>query len=370
MEAFVEGIGIVGGFGSDIKEFSAALAHGMSRVQSVSFQSEEGTKEMPAFLADTTRLDKYVPKKALRRIDHHAKMAILGSYLALEDAQMLDIDPRGLGIVVASGYGAGATTFAFLDSFLTGNDAYSSPTHFSNSVHNAAAAHISILLGATGPCLTVSQFDMSVSSALITALHWLREERVERVLFGAVDEYCDVLGYCWRRFFGVNRVDAATEPFLFDRQTAVPGEGAAFFLLSRTCGSGNDYGRVTSALMEYRDSTPRLPPDPMLFILGADGNSKSGSRYKQLITNEMNITSYAALYGSFPANMAFDMAAACVSIKARKVYAPPAGITLPPLMNISALPQDLGTNSICCLKVGAGTETGMITIAPGCSVKK
>ena len=365
MEAFVEGIGIVGGFGSDIKEFSAALALGKSQVKSVPFQSAEGTKEMPVFLADTARLDKYIPKKALRRIDHFARMALLGSYLALEDASQLDIDPKGLGVIIASGYGAGATTFAFLDSFITSNDAYSSPTHFSNSVHNAAAAHISIFLGATGPCLSVSQFEMSVPSALICALHWLQEARVERVLFGAVDEYCDVLGYCWRRFFGVNWTGTVTEPFLFDRQSAIPGEGAAFFLLSGKKGSGKDYGRITRALTEYHDSAYLLHPDRTLFVLGADGRRESGSRYERLIKEEMNVTSYVPLYGSFPTNMAFDMAAACVSIKEGKVYAPPAGITLPSRMKIVGDARDLGADSICCLKLGVGGETGMITVARG-----
>ncbi|HEY3278479.1 MAG TPA: beta-ketoacyl synthase N-terminal-like domain-containing protein [Syntrophorhabdaceae bacterium] len=363
MEAFVEGIGIVGGFGSDIEEFSSALARGTSPVQSVSFPSEEGTKEMPAFLADTTGLDKFVSKKALRRVDHHAKMALLGAYLALEDAHMLDIDRASLGIVVASGYGASAGTFGFLDSFMTGTDAYSSPTHFSNSVHNAAAAYISIFLGVTGPCLTVSQFEMSVPSALISALHWLREGRVERVLFGAVDEYCDVLGYCWRRFFGVERSSAGTEPFLFDRQSAVLGEGAAFFLLSGKRERENGYGCITGALTEYRDSAHLLQGKEGLFILGADGHKESGSRYRQLITKEMNVASYAPLYGSFPTNMAFDMAAACASIKERKIFAPSAGIALPSSMNISPLPRDLGVEPICCLKLGAAGEAGIITLA-------
>ena len=367
MEAFVEGIGIVGGFGSGIEEFTSALTHGKSRVQSVTFQSVEGAKEMPVFLAETARLDKYIPKKALRRIDHYAKMALLGSYLALEDAAMLDIDPKGLGIVIASGYGASATTFAFLDSFITSNDAYSSPTHFSNSVHNAAAAHISIFIGAKGPSLTVSQFDMSVPSALISAFQWLKEGRVERVLFGAVDEYCDVLGYCWGRFFGADRTGTITEPFLFDRQSAIPGEGAAFFLLSgRKIGSGNDYGRITGALTQYREGVHLPGPDRTLFILGADGHKASGAHYERLITEEMSVASYAPLYGSFPANMAFDMAAACVSIKEGKAYAPPAGITLPSRMKVSGGARDLaGTDSICCLKLGAGGETGMITVARG-----
>jgi 3-oxoacyl-[acyl-carrier-protein] synthase II len=72
-------------------------------------------------------------------------------------------------------------------------DACASPTLFSNSVHNAAAGHISIMLGLDGPCLTVSQFEMSGPSGLLSAIQWLKEERVEQVLLGAVEEYCDVL---------------------------------------------------------------------------------------------------------------------------------------------------------------------------------
>ena len=94
-----------------------------------------------------------------------------------------------LGVIIASGYGALKTTFAFLDSYLDFGYACSSPTHFSNSVHNAAAAHVSMQLQATAPSLTVSQFEMSTASALLTAAQWLAERRVERVLLGAVDEH-------------------------------------------------------------------------------------------------------------------------------------------------------------------------------------
>jgi 3-oxoacyl-[acyl-carrier-protein] synthase II len=363
MDTFVEGIGIVGGFGSGVEALSEALMNGKTHVQSVSYRAADEEKAMPAFLADPVRLDALVPKKALRRVDHYSKMALLGAYLALQDAGMTDIDPKSLGIVVASGYGATNTTFSFLDSFTVGNDAYSSPTYFSNSVHNAAAAHASILLGATGPCLTVSQFEMSVPSALITAIHWLREERVERVLFGALDEYCDVLGYCWRRFFGVHE-GTLIEPFLFDQQTSIPGEGAAFFLLSRKRNSGKNYGSITGVDTGYGNRT--MPPysDRTFFILGADGQRRCGKHYGQSITREMRLSSYTPLYGGFPANMAFDMAVACVSMKEDKIYAPPTGISLPPLLKVAAEAQNLDRQQICCLKFGPQGESGMITLAP------
>jgi 3-oxoacyl-[acyl-carrier-protein] synthase II len=365
MEAFVEGIGIVGGFGSGIKKFSDALDRGKSPMQSVSFRTADETKELPAFLADTSGLDGYIPKKALRRIDHHAKMALLGAYLALEDAGLPEHDRKGLGIVVATAYGSGNTTFAFLDSFITSSDSYSSPTHFSNSVHNAAAAHISIFLGATGPCLTASQFEMSVASALTTALCWLKEERVERVLFGAVDEYCDVLGYCWHRFFGPDWDNAAIEPFLFDRQSSVLGEGAAFFLLSLKGKAGEGYGIITEVETGYRASVPFPHPDQTLVILGADGHKGCGRHYEQLITKDMNVTSYTPLYGGFPTNAAFDMAVACVSMKERKIYAPPTGVALPSSLKIPDETKNLDVSQICCLKLGPRGESGMITVMRG-----
>ena len=363
METFVEGIGIVGGFGVGIEGLSAALLNGKSQVQSASLETVDGEKEMPVFLADTARLDGFVPKKALRRIDHYSKMALLGSYLALEDAHMLDIDPKSLGIVIASGYGASSTTFAFLDSFIEGNDTYSSPTHFSNSVHNAAAAHVSILLGATGPCLTISQFEMSVPSALITAIHWLREERVERVLFGAVDEYCDVLGYCQRRFFGLYD-GAVIEPFIFDQQTSILGEGAAFFLLSRKEGAGKNYGSIAGVDTGYHDRAALPDPEQTLFILGADGNRNCGQHYRQRVKKEMSISSYTPLYGCFPTNMAFDMAIACLSMKEGKMFASPAGISCPFSFNIVAAEQTIEKSQICCFKTGPQGDSGIITIVP------
>jgi 3-oxoacyl-[acyl-carrier-protein] synthase II len=361
MEAYVEGIGIVGGFGAGMEAFSTALASGKGPIQAVTYKTDTGTGEMAAFLADTAPLDKFVAKKALRRIDHYSKMALLGSYLALEDARMLDIDPKGLGIVVASGYGASATTFAFLDSFIVTTDTYSSPTYFSNSVHNAAAAHISIFLGATGPCLTVSQFEISVPSALMTAALWLEEGRMERVLFGAVDEYCDVLGYSWRQYFGLNK-GGLIEPFLFNQQSAIPGEGAAFFLLSRGEGSGKGYGHVAALEAGYSDQATLARPEGARLILGADGHREPGKRYEQYIDGAIGVASYTPLYGSFPTNTAFDMAAGLLSMKEEKLFGPPAGITCPTALKIDMGAEKLDGTPIRCVKFGNRGETGVVEI--------
>lgn len=174
------------------------------------------------FLADTSLLDKYLPKKSLRRVDHFARMALLAAAKSIEDADTKYFSKKDTGVIIATGFGALKTTFAFLDSYIEKSDKLSSPTHFSNSVHNAAAAHVSRIFGITGPNLTISQFDMSFFSALITAQSWLATKKVNTVLLGTSDAFCDVLKYCIDNFSDLK----GAKEYSF-------GEGSAFFLLTR-----------------------------------------------------------------------------------------------------------------------------------------
>jgi 3-oxoacyl-[acyl-carrier-protein] synthase II len=196
MEMYIKGLGVVGCFGSGAGDLAACLEKGTPPL--IAKVSASG----PAYLAETSKLETFVPKKSLRRIDHFSQMAALAACLAVQDAGEPSSGTGLTGLIVCSGYGAAQSTFSFLDSVINDGDACASPTLFSNSVHNSAAGHISILLKMEGPCLTVSQFGMSVHSALLIARQWLHEGRADQVLFGAVDEYCNVLGYCRRRFFG------------------------------------------------------------------------------------------------------------------------------------------------------------------------
>jgi 3-oxoacyl-[acyl-carrier-protein] synthase II len=194
-------MGLLGGFGCGTEDFRKVLASGSLVSSSVRFPLPDKISEINVFLANTESLSDYVPKRNLRRIDHYSKMALLGSYLALEDAGIIDGNHRkNLGVIIASGYGSTRTIFSFLDSVMDDGDALASPTHFSHSVHNAAAAHVAMKLKAMGPNLTISQFEMSMPIAFLTALHWLATNRVDTILVGGVDEYCNVIGYCHARF--------------------------------------------------------------------------------------------------------------------------------------------------------------------------
>jgi 3-oxoacyl-[acyl-carrier-protein] synthase II len=289
-------------------------------------------------------------------------MALLAAWLALEDAGRPDLSGERVGLVVATGYGASRSTFAFLDSVIDDGDACASPTLFSNSVHNAAGGYLSIVLKADGPALTVSQFEMSVPAALLSAGLWLAEGRVDRVLFGGVDEYCDVLGYCWQRFYG-EQAGGPMRPLEFDRQTAVVGEGAAFFLLTHEERIVPRYGFITN--VEIGGSAQVHLPDDAILILGADGHRKCCSRYAQYLSADRTFACYTPLYGSLPVGQAFDMAIAALSRRDNRIFAPLdySANGKEALERVVGGDQTLGSKEICCLKLGGAGEFAIVTLA-------
>ena len=192
-----------------------------------------GAGENPVFTADTSSVTDFVPKGKLRRIDHYSRMALLACGRAMEGVDPSLFAPQKTGLILATGYGALSSTFSFLDSYIEKGDKLAFPTHFSNSVHNAAAAHISICYNIKGPSLTVSQLDMSFFSALITAGSWLETRKTDAVLVGTADTYCNVMGYCINEFSRpLKKI-----PYSF-------GEGAAFFLVSRETHTRPRYGYI------------------------------------------------------------------------------------------------------------------------------
>jgi 3-oxoacyl-[acyl-carrier-protein] synthase II len=279
----------------------------------------------------------------------------------MKDAGRILKDHQNLAVVVASGYGATRTTFSFLDSVIDDGDACASPTLFSNSVHNAAAAHISILLKARGPNVTVSQFEMSVPSALLAACRWLQEKDADAVIFGGVDEYCNVLGYSWQRFFGPDH-KADMKPVEFEKQSAIAGEGAAFFLLTPDNGGRPKYGYIADTQIGHGEiNAPKISENNLL-ILGADGHKLSGIHYARYTHRGNQAAIYSPLYGSIPIGQAFDIAIAALSIKDGKVFATANYAGGNSGLNIVWQEQDLNSRTICCLKFSCSGEFGVIKL--------
>ncbi len=327
----ISGMGLVGAFGCGRGDLLAAIAAGKTVVT----QTELRGQTIPVYRADVAPLEKYLNKRALRRIDHFSRLALLGAYETLADAGQPELDKSRIGVIVGSGFGALATTFAFLDSVIKDGDVLASPTAFSNSVHNAAVAHLTMQLGISGPGLTVSQFDMSYVSALLAASQWLEEGRVDAVLYGVVDEYCDVLGYCLQRYAsGV--VPEQMRPLDADELTAIAGEGAAFLLLQR---AEDVADRVQIQAVQMGQSSDFEQRGELLF--NCDGFPQTVRHYASAGQGHC----YTQLYGASPVAPAFDLAVATLALEGAE-----------PLKALAAKPQ------IDCLRYGFGGEFGHVQL--------
>jgi 3-oxoacyl-[acyl-carrier-protein] synthase II len=318
----IDGIGIIGGFGSGVEQLGAALSRSENPLPSrVSVQTDGGPRELPLYRADTSRLEEFFQKRELRRIDHYSRMALLAASMALKDAGSSGPDGLSTGVIVATGYGPHRTVFSFLDSFVREGDSFSSPTQFASSVHNAAAAYLSILLKQRGPSLTVSQFDMSVTSALLTAVCWLQEGQVDRVLFGVVEEYSDVLGYSWCKLFGKEATPDVMCPLDFETQTAIPGEGSSFFVLSLAEDSApRRYGSIDLIFSGIPLDIKGIVPAGASVIVASDGHRDTGKFYTEMAKELTGIRCFSPLYGSMPVGQAFDIAIAAMVNDEKPVF--------------------------------------------------
>lgn len=362
MRIAIQGIGVAGGFGTGMADMRQALVSGAGSRSSILLANCGNPLELPAMRADTSRLNDFVPMKSLRRIDNFSRLGLLGAYLALEDAGIpAEGGQERLGVVIASGYGATGITFAFLDSFINDGDICASPTYFANSVHNSAAANISIMLGATGPSTTVSQFHLSVPSALQTAWLWLAEGRVDRVLFGAVDELSELIGYAWYRQRGITEEQEVT-PLLTGVESAIPGEGAAFLLLSRREEAREGYCFLDGVTTGRHLKPGSLGSPQDLLVLGADGRREKGAEYATL-AGQSRIACFTPFYGSMPAGPAFDIAAAALMLKEGKTFASPGGGSCDFPATVAAGESALETPRIACLSLSDDDSYGLVNLS-------
>ncbi len=359
MRISVQGLGLVGGFGCGVEAFRQTLVSGHSQPTVYPIVHAGAPLDLPAFRAETERLQEFVPLRALRRVDRFSRLGMLGAYLALEDAGVApETRHERLGVIIATGLGPTGIIFAFEDTFIQAGDMCASPTYFANSVHNSVAANISLLLGATGPNTTVTQFHLSAPAALQTAWLWLEEGRVDRVLFGAVDELSELIGYAFFRQHGLPPA-GRMNPLMTGQDSAVIGEGAAFFLLSR-----QDESRAGYCLLDRVDNgrclkswSPQAAEE--LLLLGADGRKTLGAGYAALGAGA-RVTCLTSHYGSSPVGPAFDLAAAALMLKT--------GLTLPTPGTCDFSAQvvtggtELGTERISCLTLGDDDSFGLVRL--------
>lgn len=196
MKPSILGVGSASALGCGVGSLRAGLeGTAQPRIDNVEVATRSGVQVLPVYVANAEGLERFVPRRALRRLDEFTRMALLASFLALEDSGVSLEDTSRIGVVLGTAYGPMETTFRYQDTIIDDGDKGASPTLFANSVHNAPASSVSIFMKIEGPCLTLTNFELTTTEVLRTACAWLEQGTVDFVLAGVGDEYCSVLGY-------------------------------------------------------------------------------------------------------------------------------------------------------------------------------
>lgn len=349
------GIGIIFNRGMGIDCYENALKQGWQMPASVESLRRKDKKSF-VYQVDLETIPDRTLLKKMRRADKFSKMAVVAAADALKGSGIGNIDRKGMGIILATAFGAHATTFDFLDDILDYGEAAVSPTTFSNSVHNAAASYISSSLGINGPTLTITRFDFPFQYALQLAQIWLNQGRCEYVLAGAVEQYGDVMGYIYGKKL-TPVCDGKMRPFNFNPTCQVPGEGAAFFLLSKK-GSENLFCKVSDVGIN-REPKPTMGAD--LNIIDADGMLNDESGYKTAVSPDTPVAAYSPLFGSMPIGSAFNCAAGALMLKKQMVYANPVTDN-PHGINILAETKHSDIERIDCIRYNCYNEKAVICL--------
>ena len=181
-----------------VSPFSAIAGAGLVHAHSGRSLLTAGgeTLAAPAPPADD-ELAALLPHVSLRRIPRYARLALLAAIRALDDAGWRQApDMRDTALVIGTAYSGAQMSMDFMDSILDGGPRLASPTAFSHAVNNMGAGLLSLLLDMQGPCLTVSQFELSFAGAVCAATALLHAGRARRALVGKVDEVDDRFTRC------------------------------------------------------------------------------------------------------------------------------------------------------------------------------
>lgn len=182
---------------------------------------------------------------AWRRFSRVARLAAAAAAPVIEaapaacEARGVAFDRDGVPLFFGTGLGEYSSSYGFLKSLFQKGPAMASPLLFQNSVHNAAAGHLSIAFGLRGPSETLCAGALTTLRTFERALCWLAANGGCALVVLADDVNAD-----------------SAEGWRLGGVSAAVGEGGAAFLLAAGAGG---------ATIELRAdlSGPHVEPGPI-----------------------------------------------------------------------------------------------------------
>lgn len=171
----------------------------------------------------------FIPPAAARRMAKGIKMGVVASRLALQEANLENVD----AIITGTGMGCVRDSEKFVSAIIDNDEQYLTPTSFIQSTHNTVGGQIALGLNCKGYNFTYVHSSTSFESALLDTTLMLASDEAKTVLVGGVDELGDHTVKIHRLINHIKQIPVNSAQLLETKtEGAVFAEGANFFVLA------------------------------------------------------------------------------------------------------------------------------------------
>lgn len=236
-QVVITGVGVVAGACCGIDALATALHASSSLATEVESRSpyHRNGSATQGVLSTGVDLSPWVPPASGRRMGRPSRFAAAAARMALLDAGGVAVDDATTAVVMATAFGAIEATEQLLRVARREGPAMVSPFGFTESVANAAAAHIAIATGAHGPNITIAQREAGALTAVGRGALEVASGRSRCALVGCAEEMPPILHAFLDRFDALARGTAtmaeAARPFDRRRNGFLAAEGAVVLVL-------------------------------------------------------------------------------------------------------------------------------------------
>jgi len=266
----ITGLGLVSSIGigrEDVWRNALAGISGARRI--ASFDPDRLATQIACEVTDFVPED-FMDRRATRRMDRFAQMAVAAARLGLDDAGLDPATVPDAGVYVGSGIGGLAT---FVDQTLVcferGPDRLS-PLFIPMMIANMGAAQISMQLGLRGPLLSTVSACATSNHAIGEALDAIRLGRAEVIVAGGTEAAIVEMGigaFNAMRALSVRNdaPEGASRPFDAGRDGFVMGEAGAVLVLEEFAHARARGAHIYAELLGYgltADAHHVTDPDP------------------------------------------------------------------------------------------------------------
>lgn len=275
----------------------------------------------------------YIDPKNSRRMGRILKMGVMAANRCLENSHIKVPD----AIITGTGFGCLEDTENFLTRIIENNEQFLTPTSFIQSTHNTISAQIALLLNCHNYNFTYVHRGFSFESSLLDAMMLIREKSAATVLIGGLDEITPNF-YTLTNRTGKWKQGNGNSFNLLEQKTtgSIPGEGAAFFLLSSekteatrsqvlamtTIYKPSDHDELETKIDTFLKDAGMRTEDVDLLLLGLNGDLETDHFYYALKESHFKNTNagyFKHLCGEYLTASAFGMWLACKTIRHQHV---------------------------------------------------